>query len=83
MRKTAISVPANLLAQVDRAARQAGQSRSQFIQRLLVEAVRAKSDIDFTNRLNRFFAETENEAAARSEARAWAQVQPAWDDERW
>jgi hypothetical protein len=83
MRKTAISVPARLLAEVDRAARQRGESRSQFVQRLLVEAVRAKNDVDFTNRLNDFFTDNANRAVHRKEAKAWARLSPAWDDERW
>lgn len=83
MRKTAISVPAGLLAEVDRVARQRGESRSQFVQRLLVEAVRARNDVEFTNKLNDFFAGTANRAAHREESKVWAQSRPAWDDERW
>lgn len=83
MRKTAISVPARLLAEVDRAARRRGQSRSQFVQRLLVEAVRASNDVEFTNKLNDFFAGAPNRAAHREESTAWAQLRPAWNDERW
>ena len=83
MRKTAITVPARLLAEVDRAAKKRGESRSQFVQRLLVEAVRAKSDLEFTQRLNAFFAGKVNRDAHRKEASAWAQLSPAWDDERW
>lgn len=83
MRKTAISVPARLLAEVDRAAKQRGESRSQFVQRLLVEAVRAKNDIEFTNRLNVFFADKANRDAQRKETSAWSQIAPAWNDEQW
>lgn len=83
MRKTAISVPATLLAAVDRAAKQRGESRSQFVQRLLAEAVRAKSEIEFTNRLNAFFAGKANRAAHQREASAWGRVSPAWDREQW
>ena len=83
MRKTAISVPASLLKAVDRAARQRGESRSQFVQRLLVEAVRAKSDIEFTNRLNAFFADKANRGVHRKESSAWRQVSPTWNDEQW
>lgn len=83
MRKTAISVPASLLAAVDRAAKQRGESRSQFVQRLLAEAVRAKSEIEFTNRLNAFFAGKANRDAHQKEASAWGQLRPAWDREQW
>lgn len=83
MRKTAISVPAKLLAEIDRAARQRGESRSRFIQRLLLEAVRAKSDNDFSRRLDAFFADQANAAAHRQEADVWSQLAPAWNPERW
>ena len=83
MRKTAISVPEKLLNEVDRAAKERGESRSQFIQRLLAEAVRAKTDREFTRRLDAFFADDANTTAHREETRAWEAVSPAWDDERW
>ena len=72
-----------MLAAVDRAAKQRGESRSQFVQRLLVEAVRAKSDVEFTHRLNAFFAGKANRAAHRKESSAWGQLSPAWNDEQW
>lgn len=83
MRKTAISVPVDLLLEVDRAAKQRGESRSQFIQRLLLTAVRAKSDIEFTHRLNAFFSGKGNRDAYLKESSAWGQLSPAWDNEQW
>lgn len=83
MRKTAISVPVRLLLEVDRAAKQRGESRSQFIQRLLAQAVRAKNDVEFTERLNDFFAGKASREAHQKETREWAQLAPAWDSERW
>ena len=83
MRKTAISVPAKLLSEIDRAARQRGESRSRFIQRLIVEALRAKNDADFSNRLNAFFADNVNAKANSQEAKTWNRVTPAWNVERW
>lgn len=83
MRKTAITVPASLLAEVDCAAKKRGESRSQFVQRILVEAVRGKSDLEFTQRLNAFFVGKANRDAHRKAASAWVQLRPAWDDERW
>lgn len=82
-RKTAISVPAKLLAQVDRAAHARGESRSQFIQRLLKEAVAAQNDIDFTERLNAFLAIPSQRAAFNREAKKFKQITPAWSYERW
>lgn len=83
MRKTAISVPARLLAEIDRAAKRRGESRSRFIQRLFVEAVRAQNDADFVSSLNAFFADSANAAAHRKEAATWSQLAPAWSAERW
>lgn len=83
MRKTAITVPAKLLAQVDRAAKARGESRSRFIQRLLSEAVHSLGDKDFTGRLNAFFENEANANAYRNEAQAWDEVGSAWKSERW
>ena len=83
MQKTAISVPAKLLAQIDRAAKKRGESRSRFIQRLFVEAIRAQSDADFVRRLNGFFADDANATAHRVETSTWSRAMPAWDDEQW
>lgn len=55
-RKTAISVPEELLDQVDRAARERGESRSRFINRVLRAAVRARHDAEVTRRLDEIFA---------------------------
>ncbi len=82
MRKTAISVPSTLLAQIDRAAHQRGESRSRFIQRLLSEAIRAKNDADFTQRLNAFFEEAGGAEAYRKEIERW-ELSPSWAAERW
>jgi len=50
-RKTAIAVPAEILDEVDRAARARGESRSRFITRVLRLAVRARRDAEVTRRL--------------------------------
>ena len=83
MRKTAISVPARLLAEIDRAAKKRGESRSKFIQRLFAEAVRAQSDAEFVEGLNAFFAEKANSKAHRREAETWSRLTPAWSTEGW
>ena len=46
--KTAIAVPEDLLAEVDRAARARGESRSKYITRVLRAAVRARRDVTTT-----------------------------------
>ena len=56
-RKTAIAVPEDVLAAVDRAARARGESRSRFISRVLRLAVRAQRDAEVTRRLDALFAD--------------------------
>jgi len=52
VRKTAISIPDDLLDQVDRAAADLGESRSRYITRILRAAVRARRDAEVTRRLD-------------------------------
>ena len=82
LRKTAISVPARLLAQVDAAARGRGESRSRFIQRLLVEAVRSRRDADVRRRIDALFSEEPIRREQLRGAREFEQLL-AWDPETW
>ena len=81
-RKTAISVPARLLAQVDAAAKSRGESRSRFIQRLLVEAVRSRRDAGVRRRIDALFSE---EPVRRAQLRGAREFEGllAWDPESW
>lgn len=82
-RKTAITVPAKVLAAVDRAARERGQSRSRFISGILEEAVRARRDAEITRRLNELFFD---ETLAAEELRTTEELGRAavdWSDEGW
>lgn len=82
-RKTAIAVPEELLADVDRAARERGESRSKYITRVLRMAVRARRDAEITRRLDELFS---NEASSTEHRRGAAQLDSAgsdWTDERW
>ena len=56
VRKTAISIPDELLDQVDRAAADLGESRSRYITRILRAAVRARRDAEVTRRLDVLYA---------------------------
>ncbi|MBI2162490.1 MAG: type II toxin-antitoxin system PemK/MazF family toxin [Candidatus Rokubacteria bacterium] len=56
LRKTAIAVPDDLLAAVDRVARARRESRNRFVTRVLQHAVRARRDTEITRRLNELFA---------------------------
>ena len=83
LRKTAIAIPNDLLAAVDRAAESRGESRNRFVTRVLQEAVHARRDAEVTKRLNELFADPD---LAREQARTARQLDAAgtdWSDERW
>lgn len=82
-RKTAIAVPEELLADVDRAARERGESRSKYITRVLRMAVRARRDAEITRKLDELFS---GQAVSTEHRRAVAELDSAgsdWTDERW
>ena len=83
MRKTAIAVPDELLAAVDRAAGARGESRNRFVIRVLREAVRARRDAEITRRLNELFAQPHAAEQQSREAAALDRVGTNWADERW
>jgi metal-responsive CopG/Arc/MetJ family transcriptional regulator len=70
-RKIAISVPAGVLAQVDRAARERGDSRSGYISRVLVAVAHARTDAAVVRAVNALFADPEVDAEQRDTARAF------------
>jgi hypothetical protein len=83
LRKTAIAVPDDLLAAVDRAARDRHESRNRFVTRVLQHAVRARRDAEITRRLNELFADP---ALAERQRREGSELDASgtdWDDERW
>ena len=82
-RKTAIAVPADILDEVDRAARARGESRSRFITRVLRLAVRARRDAEVTRRLDALFADESLAEEQRPEADDLARHAVDWADERW
>ena len=82
-RKTAIAVPEALLADVDRAAGERGESRSAYITRVLAVAVRAKRDAEITRKLDALFADERQAKAQRSGAAALDRAGTDWTDERW
>jgi len=83
LRKTAIAVPDDLLAAVDRAARERHESRSRFVTRVLQHAVRARRDADITRRLNELFATPDLAKQHGREASELDGVGTDWSDERW
>ncbi len=83
LRKTAIAVPSELLAAVDRAARERRESRSRFIVRVLDRTVRARRDADVTRRLDELFAEPGAAAVQTRGADELDEIGTDWLDERW
>jgi metal-responsive CopG/Arc/MetJ family transcriptional regulator len=82
-RKTALSIPEELLAEVDRAAEQRGESRSGYITQVLRRAVRARRDAEITRRLNEMFADDETREEQSRTAEAMDSVGSDWSEERW
>jgi len=83
LRKTAIAVPDDLLAAVDRVARSRRESRNRFVTRVLEQAVRARRDADITRRLNDLFAAPEVAEQQSREALELDHIGSDWADERW
>jgi hypothetical protein len=83
IRKTAIALPAELLADVDRAAHELGESRSRYITRILRCAVRARRHAAVTRRLDELFADPELAGEQRRSAAELDAAGSDWNDERW
>ena len=83
LRKTAIAVPGDLLAAVDRVARARRESRNRFVTRVLQHAVRARRDADITRRLNELFAPPAAAQKQIQEASELDRIGSDWADERW
>lgn len=82
-RKTAISLPEEVLNAVDHAARERGESRSRFITRVLRAALSARRDEEVRRRLDELFADPELDA---EQGRTADQLDAAAGDdwaERW
>ena len=81
--KIAITIPEEVLADVDAAARARGETRSGFISRILRTALRARRDAGITRRLNGLFAD---ESVVASQDRITREMDSAgtdWSDEVW
>ena len=83
LRKTAIAVPDELLAAVDRVARSRRETRNRFVTRVLEQAVRASRDAEITRRLNDLFAAPEVAEQQSREAADLDRLGDDWKDERW
>jgi metal-responsive CopG/Arc/MetJ family transcriptional regulator len=83
LRKTAIAVPDDLLAAVDRVARARRESRNRFVIRVLQYAVRARRDAEITGRLDELFAAPDLAQQHSREASEFDRIGSDWSDERW
>ena len=83
LRKTAIAVPDDLLAAVDRAARERHESRNQFVTSVLRRAVRARLDAEITHRINELFATPDLATQQSRDASELDGIGTDWSDERW
>ena len=83
LRKTAIAVPDELLAAVDRVARSRRETRNRFVTRVLEQAVRARRYAEITRRLNDLFAAPEVAEQQSREASDLDRLGNDWKDERW
>ena len=72
VRKLAISLPEDVLAQIDAAAAERGQTRSGFISGALGFLARARSDRELGRRANLVFADEEVRREQAQTARALA-----------
>ncbi len=82
-RKTAISVPEEVLEQIDRAAREGNESRSKYLTRILRLVGRARRDAEITRRLDDLFADPTIVRQQRRTAHELDDLGTAWSDERW
>ncbi len=83
LRKTAIAVPDDLLAEVDRVAGERHESRNRFVTTVLRQAVRARRDAEITQRLNELFAMPGLAQQQAREASELDRIGSDWPDERW
>lgn len=81
--KIAITVPEDVLAAVDAAAKERGESRSGFISRVLRAALRARRDAAITRRLNELFMTEDAVAEQRRLTREMDAAGNDWSNEVW
>jgi metal-responsive CopG/Arc/MetJ family transcriptional regulator len=83
LRKTAVALPEDLLAAVDRAALARHETRNRFVIHVLRRAVSARRDAEITRQLNDLFAHPEVSEQQRRTAAALDRVGTPWEDEGW
>jgi len=73
-RKFAISIPADVMSQVDRAARRRGVTRSRFISQVLSHVANARCDAEISNAVEIFFSDPQMAREQAATARAFRKV---------
>ena len=81
--KITITVPEDVLSEVDAAARERGETRSGFISHILKTALKARRDAEITRRLNELFAEESVVATQDRITREMDSAGTDWSDEVW
>ena len=81
--KIAISLPQEVLTEIDRAAHARGESRSRLIGDVLRAAMRARRGTEITRRLNALFADEQVAAEQNRLTRELGGVGTDWSDEQW
>jgi metal-responsive CopG/Arc/MetJ family transcriptional regulator len=69
--KFAISVPEDVMSQIDRAARKRRVTRSRFISDVLRKVATARTDAEISRRVNELFSDPEIAAEQRTTAHAF------------
>lgn len=80
-RKIAISVPDQVLREVDRAARARGMTRSGFISQALARIARARRDAEITRRIDELLADPEIAREQVDTARAFQRARSSAGNE--
>jgi metal-responsive CopG/Arc/MetJ family transcriptional regulator len=75
-RKFAISVPEDVMRQVDRAAKRRRMTRSAFISRVLARVARAQTDAEISRRVDELFSDAELAREQVETARAFRRSAP-------
>jgi metal-responsive CopG/Arc/MetJ family transcriptional regulator len=74
--KFAISLPTDVMDEVDRAARERGVTRSRFISQVLSRVARAKRDREITRRINEVLSDTGLMEEQRTTAADYRRIRP-------
>lgn len=82
-KKIAISVPEDVLDDVDRAARRRSTTRSGFITQLLIVAAAASRDAEVERRIRAFFADGAVAKETKREARSLSRTAGRLPDWEW